>query len=43
MQREHGSGLELMRRLKQCLDPYGICNPGKLALDATHEQVIAAT
>jgi len=33
MQREHGAGLEVLRRLKQCLDPQGILNPGKLALD----------
>lgn len=32
MRREHGTGLELLRRLKQCLDPFAILNPGKLAL-----------
>jgi FAD/FMN-containing dehydrogenase len=32
MRREHGVGLELLRRLKQCLDPSAILNPGKLAL-----------
>jgi FAD/FMN-containing dehydrogenase len=32
MAREHGVGLEVLRRLKQCLDPHGILNPGKLAL-----------
>jgi FAD/FMN-containing dehydrogenase len=32
MQREHGVGLEVLRRLKQCLDPQGILNPGKLDL-----------
>ncbi|MGE3540394.1 MAG: FAD-binding oxidoreductase [Candidatus Tectimicrobiota bacterium] len=33
MAREHGSGLALLRRLKQCLDPDAMLNPGKLALD----------
>ncbi|MGQ4807380.1 hypothetical protein NKDENANG_00728 [Candidatus Entotheonellaceae bacterium PAL068K] len=33
MAREHGPGQELLRRLKHCLDPQGILNPGKLALD----------
>ena len=32
MEREHGVGLEALRRLKQCLDPQGILNPGKLDL-----------
>lgn len=35
MAREHGEGLELMRRLKRCLDPQDILNPGKLALNPT--------
>ena len=30
MGREHGSGLEVMRRLKRELDPHFIMNPGKL-------------
>jgi len=34
MAREHGTGLDLLRRLKHCMDPQGILNPGKLALDA---------
>jgi len=36
MEREHGAGLEVLRRLKQCLDPQGILNPGKLDLMAGH-------
>ncbi len=32
MAREHGESLELMRALKQCVDPNGIMNPGKLGL-----------
>jgi FAD/FMN-containing dehydrogenase len=32
MQREHGSGLDLLRRLKAALDPAEILNPGKLGL-----------
>lgn len=32
MEREHGSGLAVLRRLKQCLDPAHLLNPGKLAL-----------
>jgi FAD/FMN-containing dehydrogenase len=35
MAREHGAGLALLRRLKQSLDPQGVLNPGKLALDGT--------
>ena len=35
MPREHGTGLEVLRRLKHCLDPHGILNPGKLALGDT--------
>jgi FAD/FMN-containing dehydrogenase len=38
MRREHGVGLDILRRLKHCLDPQGILNPGKLALmDVDHE------
>ncbi len=32
MAEEHGYGLEVMRRIKQTLDPNNILNPGKLAL-----------
>jgi len=32
MQREHGAGLELMRRIKHAIDPLGIMNPGKESL-----------
>jgi FAD/FMN-containing dehydrogenase len=32
MAREHGNGIEVLRRLKHSLDPGGILNPGKLAL-----------
>ncbi|HWO43768.1 MAG TPA: FAD-binding oxidoreductase [Candidatus Eisenbacteria bacterium] len=32
MAREHGYGLEIMRRIKRLLDPNGILNPGKMAL-----------
>jgi len=32
MAREHGSGLEVMRRIKHALDPVNVLNPGKLAL-----------
>jgi FAD/FMN-containing dehydrogenase len=35
MRREHGSGFDMLRRLKRCLDPHGILNPGKLALTDT--------
>lgn len=30
MEREHGEGLTVLRRLKQALDPAGLLNPGKL-------------
>ncbi len=32
MEREHGLGLEVMRRLKDAVDPLGIMNPGKEAI-----------
>lgn len=32
MAAEHGSGLELMRRIKRVMDPNGIMNPGKMGL-----------
>ncbi len=30
LEAEHGAGLAVMRRLKHCLDPTGILNPGKI-------------
>ena len=36
MEREHGVGLEVLRRLKQCFDPQNISNPGKLDLVTVH-------
>ncbi len=30
---EHGPALEVMRRIKQALDPQGLLNPGKMALE----------
>jgi len=30
---EHGAGIEMMRRIKQALDPHGIMNPGKMLPD----------
>jgi FAD/FMN-containing dehydrogenase len=32
MEREHGLGLEVMRRLKKAVDPLGVMNPGKASL-----------
>lgn len=32
MEREHGAGLHLLKKLKRTLDPKGIMNPGKLGL-----------
>ncbi len=32
MEREHGAGLEVLRRAKRALDPLNIMNPGKLGL-----------
>lgn len=34
MRAEHGAGLEALRALKRALDPHGILNPRKQALDA---------
>jgi alkyldihydroxyacetonephosphate synthase len=33
MKREHGAGLDVLRRLKHALDPDGLLNPGKLGLE----------
>jgi FAD/FMN-containing dehydrogenase len=33
LEEEHGPALELMRSLKRLLDPQGILNPGKMALE----------
>jgi alkyldihydroxyacetonephosphate synthase len=32
MEREHGAGLTVLRRIKRALDPDGVLNPGKLGL-----------
>jgi FAD/FMN-containing dehydrogenase len=32
MAEEHGYGLEVMRKIKQVLDPNQIMNPGKMGL-----------
>lgn len=32
MEREHGSGLAVLRRIKRALDPDGVLNPGKLGV-----------
>jgi alkyldihydroxyacetonephosphate synthase len=38
MGREHGQGLDLLRRLKSVLDPAGVLNPGKLGLDSDRSE-----
>jgi FAD/FMN-containing dehydrogenase len=32
MAEEHGYGLEIMRRIKQAIDPNNVMNPGKMGL-----------
>jgi alkyldihydroxyacetonephosphate synthase len=32
MERELGAGFQVLKRIKEALDPAGIMNPGKLAL-----------
>jgi FAD/FMN-containing dehydrogenase len=32
MEREHGAGLDVLRRIKRALDPDGVLNPGKLGV-----------
>jgi alkyldihydroxyacetonephosphate synthase len=34
MRDQHGAGLDILRTIKAALDPAGVMNPGKLALDA---------
>lgn len=37
--KEHGIGMELMRKIKNAFDPNNIMNPGKLALDDTVKDI----
>jgi len=39
MPNEHGDGLNVMRSIKETLDPNGILNPGKIFIETEHESV----
>ena len=39
MGREHGTGFDVLQRVKESLDPHNVLNPGKLSLE---KQVAAA-
>jgi D-lactate dehydrogenase (cytochrome) len=40
MEREHAGALDVMRNIKQVLDPTGILNPGKIFPEAVPEGVV---
>jgi len=37
MAEEHGSGMDVLRKIKAAFDPHGIMNPGKLGLEEVRE------
>ncbi|MBI1281915.1 MAG: FAD-binding protein [Anaerolineaceae bacterium] len=39
MPNEHGDGLNVMKSIKETLDPNGILNPGKIFIETEHESV----